>query len=199
MSRFCVGLSLGFLLACASTAAAVSYDESISGDIGSFELPTMLSLDAGANIVSGAVGPIATDRNDGIVLAVPNGASLTQVYLDAYTNPGAAGDLTSSLFVITNTFVKGGPVYSVVLDSSDVGTDLLPALSAKIPQGEHIVQYTMDEQNSTAKYTLNFEVVENRRSPAFGCGTGVEWGALGSLSVLCFTKREFFPPRRRRA
>lgn len=146
------------LLTVASSASAITYDESVDGDLGPFDAPTVLALDIGSNTVIGAVGPSDTDRYDAFA---PSVGTISAIILDGYANPGGFGDFTSVLFGVTDlgTVVSGSD-----FDVDSIGTDLLTLLPST-PIGETIVAYVLDEQNSTATYELDVQTVPEPAAP----------------------------------
>jgi hypothetical protein len=166
---------------------AVEYDEAKDGDLGTFGAPTSLMLGLGSNTITGAVGPFMTDRYDAFELRLPAGSSLVGIQLVDYDNPGMFGDFTSSFFVITDKYVPDDPVPSVEFDADMIGKDLLAPLAAKIPAGEAVVFYALDEQNSRAAYKLRLDVQQDM-PVACGCGAGMELAIVGVFSMICLMR-----------
>lgn len=156
--RRVAGAACAVLLTVAGSASAVTYDESVDGDLGTLGSPTVLALDEGSNTIIGAVGPSGPDRYDAFA---PAAGTISAIILDGYANPGGSGDFTSVLFAVTDlgTVVSGSD-----FDVNSIGTDLLTLLPPT-PAGEAIVAYVLDEQNSTATYELDVQTVPEPAAP----------------------------------
>ncbi|MES2707545.1 MAG: hypothetical protein V4726_13185 [Verrucomicrobiota bacterium] len=117
---------------------AATRDEATDGDLSNTQsVPTMLSLTAGNNLVSGSVGGI--DGQDWITLTVPLGFELSSLDLkvfDSTTDSTAFTGMSMGSVFTGSTLSAEDYLGYTHFGPGNVGTNLLPSLStANLAQG----------------------------------------------------------------
>ena len=166
---------LGILLA-ASPIAALSYDESSSGDLsGDPAAPTSLAFELGTNTVSGEVDGLF-DTRDYLSFSIGDGQALTSLRLLEYADtllPIPANRGFHALAAGPSSFIPSPTTAARFLggdhlDSVAVGTDLLSALANaplagtgfSTPLGPGTYTYHVQQTDPIGvRYALEFVVV----------------------------------------
>jgi len=165
-----------FSALCNSSAAVLSYNEVVDGDLGAPTAPTSLTFGIGANTIMGQVDTGGGDTRDAFSFTLGAGQILESVILLAYDNPTttAVNDGNTGFYhfddglvsVIPNGTTSASLITGRTFNFGLAGTDLLNTTNQTggpgIPAGElGAGSFTFNIQNTStiSDYTLQFNVI----------------------------------------
>ncbi len=185
------GLSLAVALLLATTSVANDYDEMIDGDLSNDEsMPTLFSLDLGANLVTGTIGggglgdPPPADFSDALTITVGPGQVLDSVILTDYVTAG--GNTTSGFNIATGSSWDGdfgAPNFlgSNTLSAGLIGTNVLddPDFGGSLGPGSYVI--SLREGTPGQNYVLTYNLSAIPEPSAFG---------LCAVAMAAFLRRK---------
>jgi hypothetical protein len=184
-----------------ASAAVVTYNESVSGDlpagIAGNPLPIM-NLDVGTNTVKGTSGVGGSVDFDSFAFTVPVGAQLVSANVAATDVAGSTRDITDlvwNLFKGSANFSGGTFVENILVDSPGTKTFSSTPLGSNTYNISASTIETTGSGSGFSDYTFTF-VVQGPISAAPEVGTLTIWLTLFGLAVGAKTCRKLFPPTR---
>ncbi len=192
-STFCI-----ITIASSATAAPFNYDEAFLGDISNDYLnPTSLVVDAGNNILTGALSG-GTNDLDMFRLIVPQGLEVTAIRILEFAGGRSGSYLlmqpgnTLSSAPSNDPSTAPGPIGFSILSSGAIGSDVLPVITfasapsiapffgaATLTEGSYAGW--LNETGPASTYKLQFEVANTIPEPSTSLLAGLAAIALCGL------------------
>lgn len=141
-------------ISAAPVAAAVVYDESVSGDLGTISAPTSIVLGLGSNEIIGEVG--VNDRSDAYQLILGSLKLVAIEVLGIEIDSGSTVRFSNCFTVAASCGFTSNENAGTSFQENDLGGDLLADLLSASPIGPITNLFEMVESEGPSRYRLNF-------------------------------------------